>query len=70
VRRLAADPERPLVEALLDQRNLAGIGNLWAVETCYLRGHSPWTPVRDVDLRAAVRLAQRMMRHSLDHPGR
>ena len=69
VRRLSSDPDRPLVEALLDQRNLAGIGNLWAVETCYLRGHSPWTPVRDVDLRAAVRLAQRMMRHSLDHPG-
>ena len=69
VRRLAADPDRPLVEALLDQKNLAGIGNLWAVETCYLRGHSPWTPVRDVDLRAAVQLARRMMRHSLEHPG-
>ncbi len=25
--------------------------------------------MRDVDLRAAVRLAQRMMRYSLDHPG-
>lgn len=69
VRRLAADPDRPVVEALLDQENLAGIGNLWAVETCYLRGHAPWTPVREVDLRSAVRLAQRMMRHSLDHPG-
>lgn len=69
VRRLAADPDRPLVQALLDQKNLAGIGNLWAVETCHLRGHSPWTPVRDVDLRATVRLAQRMLRHSLDHPG-
>jgi formamidopyrimidine-DNA glycosylase len=62
-------PGRPVVEALLDQKNLAGIGNLWAVETCYLRGVSPWTPVRDVDLRAAVRLARRMMRHSLEHPG-
>ena len=69
VRRLSADPARPLVEALLDQKDLAGIGNLWAVETCYLRGVSPWTPVRDVDLRAAVRLARRMMRHSLEHPG-
>jgi endonuclease-8 len=69
VRRLAADPARPLVEALLDQKNLAGIGNLWAVETCYLRGVSPWTPTGEVDLRAAVRLAQRMMRHSLGHPG-
>ncbi len=69
VRRLSADPDRPLVEALLDQKNLAGIGNLWAVETCYLRGHSPWTPVREVDLPAAVRLARRMMQHSLEHPG-
>ncbi|MCW2777423.1 MAG: Endonuclease-8 [Frankiales bacterium] len=69
LRRLAADPDRPLVEALLDQKDLAGIGNLWAVETCYLRGHSPWTPVRDVDLRATVRLARRMMQHSLEHPG-
>ena len=25
--------------------------------------------MRDVDLRAAVRLARRMMRHSLEHPG-
>ncbi len=69
VERLLRDPDRPLVEALLDQKNLAGIGNLWAVETCYLRGHSPWTPVRDVDLRAVVQLARRMMRHSLEHPG-
>ena len=69
MRRLSADPDRPVVEALLDQKDLAGIGNLWAVETCYLRGISPWTPVRDVDLRAAVRLARRMMRHSLEHPG-
>ena len=69
VRRLSTDPARPLVEALLDQRNLAGIGNLWAVETCFLRGASPWTPVVDVDLRAVVRLAKRMMTHSLDHPG-
>jgi len=69
VRRLRADPDRPVIEAVLDQRNLAGIGNLWAVETCYLRGLSPWTPVRDVDLVAFVQLARRMMRHSLDHPG-
>ena len=69
VANLSADSDRPLVEALLDQRNLAGLGNLWVVETCYLRGHSPWTPVREVDLRAAVRLARRMMQHSLDHPG-
>jgi endonuclease VIII len=62
-------PTAPLVEALLDQKNLAGIGNLWAVESCFLRGASPWTPVREVDLRATVRLARRMLRHAVDHPG-
>jgi endonuclease-8 len=69
VRRLTAGPGRPLVEALLDQRNLAGIGNLWAVETCFLRGVSPWTPVQDVDLPPLLRLVRRMLLHSLDHPG-
>jgi endonuclease VIII len=69
VRRLSTDPQRPLVEALLDQKNLAGLGNLWAVETCFLRGRSPWTPVAEVDLLATVRLAHRMLRHAVEHPG-
>ena len=47
-RRLAADPSRPLVEALLDQRNLAGIGNVYAAELCFLAGVSPWTPVGEL----------------------
>ena len=69
VRRLLADPARPLVEALLDQRTLAGIGNLWAVETCYLRGRSPWTPVGEVDLPPLLALVRRMLQHSVEHPG-
>lgn len=64
VRRLAAEPDRALVAALLDQRNLAGLGNLWVNETCFLRGHSPWTPAGDVDLGAVVRLSAKMLRHS------
>lgn len=43
--RLAAAPDRPVVEALLDQRNLAGIGNLYAIEGCWLAGLFPWTPI-------------------------
>ena len=39
--RLTADPDRPLVEALLDQRNLAGIGNMYAAELCFLAGVPP-----------------------------
>ncbi len=41
VRRLAGDPDREIGEALLDQRNLAGIGNLYKTELCFLRGVSP-----------------------------
>lgn len=47
-RRLLTDPDRPLVEALLDQRNLAGIGNVYAAELCFLAATSPWTPVGEL----------------------
>ena len=70
VRRLGTDPARPITAALLDQRNLAGLGNLWVNELCFLRGVSPWTPVAEVDLPATVRLAVRALRHSALHPGR
>ncbi|MFC3690043.1 DNA-formamidopyrimidine glycosylase family protein [Aquipuribacter hungaricus] len=65
VRRLSRDPARPLAAALLDQRNLAGIGNLWANELCFLRGRSPWTPVGEVDLPPLVDLAHRLLRFSV-----
>lgn len=32
------DPTRPIGDALLDQRTLAGIGNLWKVEACFAQG--------------------------------
>jgi endonuclease-8 len=62
VRRIAADPARPIAEALLDQRNLAGIGNVYKCEVLFLRGVSPWIPVSDVaDLPGLVRLAHRLL---------
>ena len=64
VRRLEARPTRPVAAALLDQRNLAGLGNLWVNELCFLRGTSPWTPVGDLDVPALVALARRCLRHS------
>ncbi|KMO96396.1 Fpg/Nei family DNA glycosylase [Streptomyces roseus] len=45
---LLASPERPLGEALLDQRNLAGIGNIFKCELCFLAQATPWTPVGDL----------------------
>jgi endonuclease VIII len=68
-RRLAAVPDRPLVAALLDQRCVAGFGNLWVNELCFLRGHNPWTPVADVDVDALLRLGARALRHSATVPG-
>lgn len=42
---LLQDPARPLGEALLDQRNLAGIGNVYKSELCFLLGATPWLPI-------------------------
>jgi endonuclease-8 len=62
VRRLRSRPERAIADALIDQRNLAGIGNLYKAETLFLRGVSPWTPVSEVDdLAGLVTLAQRLL---------
>jgi endonuclease VIII len=68
-RRIEADPGKPLVAALLDQRCVAGFGNLWANELCFLRGHNPWTPVADVDVPALLDLGARALRHSATVPG-
>jgi endonuclease VIII len=69
IRRTGANPDRPLAAALLDQRCVAGFGNLWANELCFLRGHSPWTPVGDVDLEALLTLGARALHHSATTPG-
>ncbi len=62
VRLLAADQDRAIGEAVLDQRNLAGIGNLYKAETLFLRGISPWRPVSESgDLGPLVDLARRLL---------
>lgn len=60
--RLAAEPARPVGQALLDQRNLAGIGNVYRSELCFLAGLDPATPVSEVpDIGALVDLARRLL---------
>src|SRR6478609_1354850 len=54
---LAADPDRPLAETLLDQRVMAGVGNVYANELCFVTGHLPTSPVRVV--RDPLRMVQR-----------
>ncbi|WDZ87550.1 zinc finger domain-containing protein [Micromonospora cathayae] len=61
-RRLGAHPGTTIGEALLDQRNLAGVGNLYKCELLFLRGVSPWTPVGAVpDLPGLTALAHRLL---------
>lgn len=68
VKRLRGVPERPIAEALLDQRNLAGIGNLYANEVLFLSGLHPQLPVAAVEsLEAVVERAQRMLTVNREH---
>jgi len=57
VANLTADPDRPLSDALLDQRVLAGVGNVYCNELCFVTGHLPTAPVRDV--KDPLRMVQR-----------
>jgi endonuclease-8 len=62
LRRLREDPDRPIGEALLDQTRLAGIGNMYQSELCFVSGVHPRTRVDDVpDLTRLVRRAKQML---------
>ncbi|MGV9413310.1 DNA-formamidopyrimidine glycosylase family protein [Nocardia sp. NPDC003693] len=71
VRRLSERPDRPVGLALLDQTNLAGIGNIYRSEVCYLRRVHPATPVGDIDdLTALVDEAHRILLQAVTTPPR
>ncbi|OBA63465.1 DNA glycosylase [Mycobacterium sp. 1100029.7] len=59
---LTAQPDRPIAQALLDQRVLAGVGNVYANELCFLSGHLPTAPVSAIaDPRRLVSRAREML---------
>ena len=61
-RRLVDRADQPVGLVLLDQSVLAGLGNLYRTELCFLRGTTPWTRVEDVaQPRAWVDLAHRLL---------
>ena len=43
-RALRGPADTPLGELLLDQRVVAGIGNIWRCESLFVEGRNPWTP--------------------------
>jgi endonuclease-8 len=68
LRRLRADdPTRPIGDAILDQRTIAGIGNMWKCEACFLAHIDPWRPageVSDDEALAIVRAARPLMQRA------
>ena len=64
-----ADGTRWFGEALLDQRIVAGIGNMWLAESLWAVRISPWRRLVDVtedERRLALESAARLMRASVD----
>jgi formamidopyrimidine-DNA glycosylase len=60
--RMLKEPSRPIGDVLLDQTVIAGPGNVYKCEVCFLRGVHPDTSVGDVtDLPALVDLVKKLM---------
>jgi endonuclease-8 len=69
IRKLRADDRRAVGDALLDQRLVAGIGNVWRAEALWRTQLSPWLAVQDAtdeELRAVLAEAARLMRASVE----
>ncbi|MGN6254323.1 MAG: Fpg/Nei family DNA glycosylase [Solirubrobacterales bacterium] len=66
---MRADPARGLGDALLDQRLVAGIGNIFKSEACFAAGIDPWRPVGDLsdeELRSVLGAAREQMQAAVE----
>jgi endonuclease VIII len=66
---LRRDPRRAVGDTLLDQRLVAGIGNVWKAEALWRACVSPWRPVveaSDEELRAVLQSAHELMTASVE----
>jgi endonuclease-8 len=68
-RRLAARSDLTVRAALLDQRPMSGLGNLWVNEVGFLRGAHPAVRIGDLDVAKLVDVAARALRFSVSVPG-
>jgi endonuclease VIII len=67
--RLQASPDRELGDALLDQRLVAGIGNIFKSEACFAAGVSPWRKIGELagdEVERALEAGWRLMQGSVD----
>jgi len=69
LRRFTARGSSEVGLVLTEQRVMAGIGNLYKCETCFLTGVTPWTLARDVpDPAAVIALARELLRRNAGRP--
>jgi endonuclease-8 len=64
----SSSPGRAIGDALLDQRLVAGVGNVWRAEALWEARVSPWRPLGDVsdsELLAVLEAAHRLMSASV-----
>ena len=65
------DPTRGIGDALLDQRNVAGMGNIWKSEGCHLAAIDPWRRLAELSDAEALAIVPRSCpRGGSDHPRR
>lgn len=65
---LRASPDRELSDTLLDQRLIAGIGNVFKSEACFAARANPWRTtgqLPDAELREVLEAARRLMQESV-----
>lgn len=67
---LEAEPTRAVGLALLDQRVLAGVGNIYRSELCFLSGVHPAAPTGDADAAELVAQAHRLLTANAMEPVR
>jgi endonuclease VIII len=70
---MRADPARGLGDALLDQRLIAGIGNIFKSEACFAARIDPWRRIGDLseeELRAVLGAAREQMQAAVESGGR
>src|SRR3954452_11772107 len=66
------DQKRGIGDALLDQRNVAGIGNLWKSEGCFIASVSPWRRVEETtqdDAMGIVEAIRPLMQRAAEEGG-
>lgn len=70
VRRIAARPDAEVANVLLNQRVIAGIGNVFKSEVLFLAGIDPFArcgTISESDLRRLLAISRKLLRHNVDH---